>query len=313
MLAYAETLHPDLMAITIPEAKAALLRSGYLLESRVETVLRNTGYYVEANASYPDPVTGKSREFDLSALAVYPCGPDEMDLLFPVLLVECVNNPEPFALITKEPAVPFLHHHEVKVSGLPVKFPEADTDDSWVSFTDFLGFDKYHHYCTGRIATQFCSFQQKRDGQWMAWHDDQHFDALRKLCDIVDDAQHRHFGGWVFNGRESVNLQIYYPLLVLQGELWDVRPSTKGLSMKRVRHLQYRRSVTTSKGETDYQIDVIEERFLKSYLSIVAAEMTKVTRLLRRRHAAVRAAVDRIVAMASAASTPEEKREAMDF
>jgi len=302
------------VTITTSEAKAALLRSGYLLESRVESALRNAGYYVEANASYPDPITGKSREFDLSALAAHHCGPDEMDFLFPVLLVECVNNPEPFALITKDPIVPFLHHHEVKVSGLPVKFPESEPEDSWVSLTDFLGFDKYHHYCTGRIATQFCSFQKKKDGsQWMAWHDEQHFDALKKLCDVVENAQHRHFADWVFNGREDVNIQIYYPVLILQGELWDVRPSKKGLSVKRVRHLQYRRSVATSKGEVEFQIDVIEERFLKSYLGIVDTEVTKAARLLRRRHAAVRVALDEITAKAKAAATPEERREAMDF
>lgn len=301
------------MPITLADAKAALLRSGYLLESRVESALRKAGYYVEANASYPDPTTGKSREFDLSALAAHRCGPDEMDFLFPVLLVECVNNPEPFALITKEPAVPFLHHYEVKVSGLPVKFPQSKPEDSWVSFSDFLGFDKYHHYCTGRIATQFCSFQEKRQGQWMAWHDEQHFDSLKKLCDVVDNAQHRHFADWVFNGREHVNVQIYYPILVLQGELWDVRPSTKGLSIKRVPHLQYRRSAATSKGESDYQLDVIEERFLRRYLGIVNAEATKAARLLRRRHAAVRAAIDQIVAKAKLATTPEDKRAAIDF
>jgi hypothetical protein len=43
------------------ELKQALLRSGYLLESRAETVLRKAGYQVWANTVYPDTLTGKTR------------------------------------------------------------------------------------------------------------------------------------------------------------------------------------------------------------------------------------------------------------
>ncbi len=304
---------PSPTPITLAEAKDALLRSGYLLESRVESLLRNAGYYAEANASYQDPSTGKSRELDLSALAARRSGPGESDFLFPVLLVECVNNPQPLGLITKDPMVPFLHHHEVKLSGLPVKFPESDHEDAWESFTDFLGFEKFHHYCKGRIATQFCSFQQKKDGHWMAWHDEEHFESFKKLCDAVDYAQVRHYGNWVLNGHESVNVQIYYPVLILHGQLWDVRSSKRGLTLKRARHLQYRRSVATGRGEEDYQIDVIEERFLPSYLRIIDDETTKAARLLRRRHIVVRTAIEKIAAKAQVATTPEAKREAMEF
>jgi len=37
------------------EIKEALLRSGYLLESRLEEILRKNYYYVEANSAYADP------------------------------------------------------------------------------------------------------------------------------------------------------------------------------------------------------------------------------------------------------------------
>ncbi len=109
--------------ITTSEARAALLRSGYLLESRAEARLQ-TAYYVEANSTYPDPDTGKSREFDLYATRAVRAGPrGGLDFVWPVLLIECVNNPQPVVLITKEPQVPSLHHEEIKHAGLPVKFP----------------------------------------------------------------------------------------------------------------------------------------------------------------------------------------------
>jgi len=57
----------DIGQITLKEMKESILRSGYLIEQRVETILRDRGYFVEANAAYPDPITGKSREIDIEA------------------------------------------------------------------------------------------------------------------------------------------------------------------------------------------------------------------------------------------------------
>ena len=100
--------------ITRSEITEALLRSGYLLESRVESKLRKQWGYVEANPTYVDPDTGKSREFDLFAMSMQRAGPNEYDFVFAVLLAECINNPQPVVILTKEPLVPFLHHQEVQ-------------------------------------------------------------------------------------------------------------------------------------------------------------------------------------------------------
>ena len=78
------------MTITAPEINDALIRSGYLLEARVEKYLSDKwGAFVEANASYQDPDTGKSREIDIHAIGGSIAGPGEYDYLFPVMLVEC--------------------------------------------------------------------------------------------------------------------------------------------------------------------------------------------------------------------------------
>ena len=73
--------------ITTDEARDALLRSGYLLEVRLESRLRAAGYYVEANSAYRDPESGKSRELDLFAIGARRAGKDELDFLWPVLLI----------------------------------------------------------------------------------------------------------------------------------------------------------------------------------------------------------------------------------
>ena len=186
---------------SLDEAKDALLRSGYLLESRLETVHSKRGYYVEANEAYPDPKTGKARELDLYALSAHRAGPLDYDFIFHVLLVECINNPQPVVFLTKKPQVGFLHHHEIKMAGLPVKFADKKRRDQWGSLADFLAMSEYHHYCKGRMATQYCSFLRKKGSrtnarEWMATHDEEHFDALRKLCAVTEHVVNKNFTSW---------------------------------------------------------------------------------------------------------------------
>jgi hypothetical protein len=231
--------------ISLEETKEALLRSGYLLEHRLETLLRRRGYYAEANESYPDPETGKSRELDIYAINAVKAGPEEHDYIFAVLLAECVNNPQPIAFMTKQPQVGFLHYQEVRISGLPVKVPTAKSSES---LAEYLAMEKYHHYCKGRVSTQFCTFTEKKrqgNSEWMASHEDHHFDSFRKLAAAVDYHSSEHFKNWRFGGKESVNLEFYYPVLVVQGELLDVRQEKNSLRVTPINHIQYRMSLSS--------------------------------------------------------------------
>ena len=300
-------------AITIAEGKDALTRSGYLLESRVEQLLRRSDYYANANQSYVDPTTGRSREIDIFAIRFAPPPQGVVQHIFAVLLIECVNNPHPLGVITKNPVIPEMHHHEIKVSGLPAKLRHAQ-GQPWEKLATGLGLEEFHHYCKGRIATQYCSFQRKKEKNagWMAWHDEQHFDAFRKLCDAVDYFEAQHYANWTFgDAPENPNLQVYYPLLVLQGHLWDVSASKQAVKVKRVKQAQFRRSVAEGLREREYQIDIVEEGFLGRYLRQVDAEMAEISRRIAARHADVEVAIEEIVRGARAAGTIEQRRAIM--
>jgi hypothetical protein len=54
--------------IATKQMKKAIHQSGYLLEQRVEPIIRQTFGYVETNPIFGDPDTGKSREIDICAL-----------------------------------------------------------------------------------------------------------------------------------------------------------------------------------------------------------------------------------------------------
>lgn len=299
--------------ITLEAAKEALLRSGYLLESRIETLFRRRAYYVQANSVFLDR-TGASRELDVYALGAIKAGPQDIDFLFTAFLIECVNNPEPLVLITKQPQTGFLHHEDLKLSGLPVKFPAKGKPQAWTSLTHYLRVEKYHHYCYGRVATQYCSFQKKRQppNDWMAWHDEAHFDAFRKLCAAVDHGVTDHFRRWTFTGEESINIQLYYPVLVVQGELFEARPAGGTANLARRGHISFRRSEFVAEEERDYQIDVVQERHLLSFVRRVERESASMASLLRRRHREVRHAIERIARAARRFKSPERVRAAME-
>ncbi|PYU25676.1 MAG: hypothetical protein DMG32_11500 [Acidobacteria bacterium] len=51
--------------------KSAIRRSGYFLEQRVRRAIQEDGFYVHSNSTFPDPLTGKSREYDISAVTAF--------------------------------------------------------------------------------------------------------------------------------------------------------------------------------------------------------------------------------------------------
>lgn len=299
--------------ITKTQARQALLRSGYLLESRIESFLAERGYYVQANSVYTDPVTSKSREIDLYALGAQQVW-KEYHFLFPYFLIECVNNPQPIAFITKEAQTPFLFHNDLKISGLPVKILEAGEEESWEMLSDFLHMNKYHHYCKGRIATQFCSFNQKKGStNWMASHNEKHFDCIKKLCDAVDYFSERHFKDWSFGAEEPVNLQIYYPLIIVQGTLFDARPSGRSVRLYDVKHIQYRQPAIINGEEVDYQIDIVTEAYLPKYVDMVEDEILKMARRMQRRKSQIMQSIEAIVNLVNKAKNEKDVLEAMKF
>jgi hypothetical protein len=147
----------------------------------------------------------------------------------------------------------------------------------------------------------------------MAWHDEAHFDAFRKLSAAVDHAVTDHFRRWTFNGDEPINIQLYYPVLVVQGELFEARPGRGTVHLERRGHIPLRRSEFVAEEERDYQIDVVQERHLLRFVGLVERESSRMARLLRRRHREVQRAIERIGRQARRFKSPERIRAAMEL
>lgn len=297
--------------ITLQEAKESLLRSGYLLEARLETLIRQTSYLVETNISYSDPSTGKSRELDLFAYRCYQAGEKANDVVCAKLLIECVNNPQPLAFLIKEPlAGPPYEALFVRRAGLPMSMDE----DSNESLPEFLRMFEYHHYFIGSIATQYCSFAKKqgKDAQWMAFHEPTHFESFYKLSDCVEYFVGKYYEQWTNSPSERIDVRLYYPVLVVQGDLLEVRPRKRSIQLKKVKHIRYRRSAIVGDEETYYQIDVVVEPFFRQFLSIIEGEASETARRMRQNYMKIRRAADSKLGQLRGIGTPGAVRHIME-
>lgn len=295
--------------ISVDEMEATLLRSGYLLEQRVRIALEDRVYYVQSSDAYPDEVTGKSRELDLSAISVRKAGPSETDFAFYMIICECINNPQPLVFFTNDQYVDLT---TAKVSGLPTQIVDETEQDEWMGLSEFLKFDSFHHYFDGTIASQYCGFQKKRNpDEWMALHPEDHNDAFNAITMALETEIKQHYGKWktdleepeVGDEREEeeeqeeqeVNLQFYYPLLVLQGELYTAELEEGGVKLSETQHVRMLRHHFSTSRRDSYQIDVITESFLGNYLDLVDQEMKSIGLRLQRNKGRVQKSIGRLV------------------
>ena len=283
--------------ISTREMAEALRRSGYLLEQRVFGLLDERGYYVQTNTPYPDEFTGKSRELDVNALWCYDVG--AYDILCSVFLCSCVNNSQPLAFFTQESPVPFMHHVDLKMSGLPVKVRDDSEDRDLIQLAAFLNLDRYHHYRQPRISTQYCSFapkkskQQSQKPEWMATHIEEHFDSTSALGVATEAEISKHYEIWRdpvvrAEADPNMNIQVYYRVLVLQGDLYDVRVAGSELDIFATEHVLFRHGYHSAQRRDEYFIDVVTESYLPAYLDLVEREMERMARAIRRRKKALR-------------------------
>lgn len=280
--------------ISQEEMREAIARSGYLLEQRIKPKIERQGYFVETNQAYPDPQTGISREYDISAMGGIRLFRGRSDFLFPYILCECENNSVPIVFFETDSPITFLFHMEVKCSGVPVKLWK---NGEWVPISFELNFEKFHHYCRGKIATQYCSFSKKRD-RWIATHLDPQHQTLNKLIDALEATIAEHYESWrlpIRGEKEPINVQLYYPLVVVQGDLYLAKESGRSLKMRKVRHVQFRRELWSAKKKDTYHIDVIHESFLGAYLKIVDREVEAAKRRFVKRRKNIQRSIDRLI------------------
>ena len=162
-----------------------------------------------------------------------------------------------------------------------------------------MKFEKFHHYCKGSWATQYCTFTRKNPKEpWVARHADEQHQTFTGLMNATEVAIAEHYSNWVLprkGEREQANIQIYYAVLVLQGPIYLTRETAGGITLRPVRHVQFRKEEWSRDRHDEYQIDVVHESFVRSYLRLIDREVEAVVKRLRRHKREIRNSIDRII------------------
>jgi hypothetical protein len=301
-------------SITQIEMEEAIRKSGYLLEQRIEPIFEKKGYYAETNSAFFDTDHNKSREIDISALSgtkIYRVG---LNFIFAQVLCECENNVQPLVFFKREDPISFLFYENVKCSGTPAKFFKG-TD--YFSLADFMGFDKFHHYCKGPHSTQYCSFQWVKDKQsWIACHNENQHNSFMTLIKAVEWSIDEHYRQWMppkIGQKEDVNVMIYYPLLILQGKLLMASLKKDKIILREVNHIQYLKDYIKQSESNIYQIDVITGPYLNKYLNMIAKEMDKIKNQFQHKRPEVEKSIEILVAKAKKKRKKDSYRDIFEF
>ncbi|MGD0460961.1 MAG: hypothetical protein ABSB74_00590 [Tepidisphaeraceae bacterium] len=276
--------------ISDDELRNALIRSGYLLETRVARVFQDRSTYVEPSSVYLDPTGEASRELDVFAMDGTEVS--NIGYIFSVHLVECVNNPQPFALFTYTAAhLEYFAPQRLHYAGLPIKIHNRKRE---LPLLEFLAGSKGIplHYKSGTVATQYCSFKRKakNDKEWMAFHEDAHFGSIHALCSAVEHRAKLYYDGFRRGPKEKLNIEFYYPILVLQGPLLTVK-QTPDFHISPAEHAGLLQTTFFGQREQSYQIDVVTEEYLPSLLDTIRQEQQTIAEMIRDRRRQIMRAV----------------------
>lgn len=267
--------------------KDALKRSGYLLESRLLRTLSDHEYTLYPNEVYPDPITGKSREIDVFGLKTFRTKiklDRELSLIVDSnIIIECSNNPQPAVFFRRTDKKKFTVFEKFKYNKIE-QIPFGEHGSPGWEFDVFTTSDKNFHYNSFERCTQYCSFLQKKrqiDGrkEWLAAHPDGLNDVFNKLYDFVNHRCARD-GEWMPESfhEKDVYVILYFPVVVLQNDLFEVLESNGEVDMTQVNHTIYE----FSRFETDsksFLVDVISEKYFPNYLQLLQKDCEELIKI----------------------------------
>jgi len=198
----------------------AIRRSGYLFESEIANTLANAGFFIETNQVVKDPVTGKSREIDLTA-EYYERDDKERAGLRAYsrihFIFEIKNNIFPLVLMTKYEFSPNIDIWE--------SIKEIQTTPEGIDWSASEGFyDKLLMENDQNLYTQYCSFEHKKNKDknktLMALHPEQVHKGLSKITQYCEEVIE------FWNDREKDDVYrkfLYLPVLLIKDDLYELR------------------------------------------------------------------------------------------
>lgn len=261
------------------EIKAALERSGYLLEYRTSQVLDGRSWRTVSNYVYTDPATAVTRELDVVGTYSFRLK-DNMGSIEAVMLAECVNNPQPLAVFQRSGGISGADAFALRTGG-NISYILDKPGGIWQQTLTAADARSWHHCCGRPFASQFCSFDKKKssgsakDWPWKASHDSSHFSCFESLYKALGHLRAYQVES-IRSGSigKTARLELYYPCLILQGDLITVDPSRDDLKIEKVPSALYKTGVIEDGVNNILFIDVLTEAHLPTYCELLETELS---------------------------------------
>ena len=205
----------------------SLQRSGYLLESEISKYLASRNFFVESNQVIKDPITGKSREIDLTA-EYYTYDPERAGHKVATKIryvFEIKNNIQPVVLLTNYQHSPNQELYDsvktIRTGNIPSNDLEMDFFDHLIPMSDE----------DGRMYSQYCSFQQKKGetNELMATHPEEIYSGLAKITqyceeaiEVWDDEGEEPVVSGGYNKHDYYRNFLYLPVLLIKDDLFEL-------------------------------------------------------------------------------------------
>lgn len=267
----------------------ALKRSGYFLESRVLEVLAKNNYKNFPNQTYPDSITGKSREIDIISQGERLTKTVKLNFYLTIefqhdLVIECINNSQPIAFFKRPDKSPYTIFGKFVHYKTDIETSKLNEYDSFHTFHDHTTTSKDFHYNLLNKNTQYCSFSPKKNNskEWMASHPDALYDTFNKLHDYCEHSI-KETEDWIkgsYLKNEDYN-KFIFPVIILQNDLIEISEINDEIKIEKKNHIIFEFSKYSEK-RTSLLIDVITEDYLPEYIKLIEKDLLKIqTKILK--------------------------------
>lgn len=249
---------------------------------RIETY-KDYGYWIEPNFSFEDQDTGEARELDFHATKAMAISVQKSEFAFAVILGSCKANKNPYIFFTRQlPFAGITLDSDVPIAGYPLEIytenSESEAIEWYFRLHDFLHIAK-----SNIVSSQFCELVWKNN-KWEKQSEpifkNTFVPLIKAMSREIQDYNKTHVPE---KDDESPDYQIFYPLLVLEGPMYEYHvPPSGSPELKETKHILLIRHHESRTIKCCYAVDVIHEGYLEQYLGLVEKELKKFVNLVRR-------------------------------
>ncbi len=263
-----------------------LKKTGYPTEIVSASVMQEARWSIMHSPSYLDQNKGISREFDIIGYDGWSFGEGKQKFTVSAnLITECKKSDAAWVFFTTPEDYSeyarlgrFIKHKSERIAFGKRPFTAQDTSDSLISDEKLRSF--HHYFQKPYLARTFhepFKHQEKADASPKIY---------RAIMSVVKATlfycQDQPWSGW---------LNIYYPIIVLDGNLYEARVGPdKSIELDPSEHVQLtfnymlpapKHSHSVWQGHQMFMIDVVHESYLNKFLQLVREEHIALRNLLK--------------------------------